>query len=100
MTFRQMMHKIGNQCAEMAYTLGNGMYLTGDLLAPRANSVIVDDRPTVEVVCEDCGTVLPIPLDITVNSDPCGDLELTVEPEFDALRVHHWTHEQEATADS
>jgi hypothetical protein len=55
---------------------------------------LVDTRPRFTVQCPECAVCLPIPLDGEMFLNSENELCLNIEPEFDALHVHTWTHQE------
>lgn len=75
------------------YFLSNQLFRFGLRIAV-AEPGVIDERPTFYVLCPDCGMELPIPLNGRIDYHEDHSLNFQIQPEFDALVVHTWAHEQ------
>lgn len=54
-----------------------------------------DRRPRVEIICPECSATIPVSIESSIETLPCGDHELTLTPDMTDLWAHSFTHEQE-----
>ena len=46
----------------------------------------------VELACPECGTLIPVPINVEIHHDSMGAQYLSAEPSMDDLWAHAWSH--------